>query len=73
MDGSGARALAARIRAGVKVGTTIVLDREELGSDLVVGDVGIVTEINHDGMVVAWERGFSRTIDPRVISFHTLA
>lgn len=41
--------------------------------ELRVGDRGVVREIEADGAVVVdWERGFSRAIDPRQSSFRTL-
>ena len=69
MDSLGARHLAARLRAGVKVGTTIMLDGDDVDSGLVAGDVGVVREITPDGMVVDWERGFSLSIDPEALPY----
>lgn len=72
MDTLGARHLAARLRAGVRVGTTIVLEADDHESGLVAGDKGIVNEINHEGVVVEWEKGFSLQIDPDVMPYHAL-
>ena len=64
MDTIGARHLAARLRAGVPVGTTIVLECDSAEAGLQAGDRGIVEEITPEGVVVEWERGFSLEIDP---------
>ena len=72
MDTIGARHLAARLRAGVPVGTTIVLDRDDSDAGLRAGDRGVVDEIRLDGVLVEWERGFSLTIDPEATPFHAL-
>jgi hypothetical protein len=72
MDTSGARHLAARLRAGVSVGTRIVLDADDAESGLVAGDRGMVDEITPDGVVVEWDRGFRLSIDPRAVSYHAL-
>ena len=53
MDTIGARHLAARLRAGVRVGTTIVLDSDDAQSGLMAGDRGVVDEITPDGVVVS--------------------
>jgi hypothetical protein len=73
MDTSGARHLAARLRAGVSVGTTIVLDADDVASGLVAGDRGLVDEITLDGVVVEWDRGFRLSIDPQALPYHALA
>jgi len=73
MDTSGARHLAARLRAGVSVGTTIVLDADDVASGLVAGDRGMVDEITPDGVVVEWDRGFRLSIDPQALPYHALA
>ena len=70
MDTSGARHLAARLRAGVSVGTTIVLDADDVASGLVAGDRGLVDEITLDGVVVEWDRGFRLSIDPQAMPYH---
>ena len=64
MDPAGARHLAARIRAGVRVGQIVEL-AESAGDSLRAGDRGIVRDISDDGnVVVAWERGFTQAVDP---------
>ena len=73
MDTIGARHLAARLRAGVRVGTTIVLERSDTESGLCAGDRGVVNEITPDGVVVEWDRGFSLVIDPEAMPYTTLA
>jgi hypothetical protein len=73
MDTTGARHLAARLRAGVSVGTTIVLDADDAQSGLLAGDRGVVDEITPDGVVVEWERGFRLSIDPQATRYHALA
>jgi hypothetical protein len=73
MDTLGARHLAARLRAGVSVGTRIALDRDDSDSGLCAGDRGVVSEITPDGVVVEWDKGFSLTVDPQVTSYHSLA
>ena len=73
MDTSGARHLAARLRAGVSVGTTIVLDADDAASGLVAGDRGMVDEITLEGVVVEWDRGFRLSIDPQAMPYHALA
>ena len=65
MDVAGARHLAARIRAGVRIGQWVELVGDASSSGLRAGDRGIVNAISDDGSVtVAWERGFSLAIDP---------
>ena len=75
MDANGARSLAARIRAGVSVGMRIELVddlRDESG--LCAGDRGVVERIDEDGLVVvSWDRGFARVIDPQLTSFRPFA
>jgi hypothetical protein len=73
MDAVGAQHLAARLRAGVRVGATIRLDDAVGDSDLVAGDVGVVKEITTDGVIVRWERGFTLSIEPQAVSFHALS
>ena len=72
MDSFGARHLAARLRAGVSVGTRIVLDADDTESGLVAGDRGIVDAITPEGVVVEWDRGFRLSIDPRATRYHAL-
>jgi hypothetical protein len=73
MDTLGARHLAARLRAGVKVGTTIVLDADDTAAGLHAGDRGIVCDITAEGVVVEWDRGFRLHVDPQVTPYHALA
>jgi hypothetical protein len=72
MDTEGARHLAARLRAGVPVGTTIVLEADALGSGLRAGDKGIVSAITLEAVVVEWERGFTLGIDPEQVPYRAL-
>ena len=72
MDTTGARHLAARLRAGVRVGTMIVLERDDTESGLCAGDRGVVHEITPDGVVVEWDRGFSLVIDPGAMPYSVL-
>jgi len=73
MDASGARLLAARIAAGVRVGSRIEL-LSASNADLRVGDVGVVCGIESGGdVVVEWERGFNSSINPRNTAFRALA
>ncbi|TML67195.1 MAG: DUF4314 domain-containing protein [Actinobacteria bacterium] len=75
VDVRGSRLLAARIRAGVRVGARIELvsvGDESCG--LQVGDCGVVREIADDGQVtVSWDRGFALEIDPEVNQYRRLA
>jgi uncharacterized protein DUF4314 len=75
MDTQGARMLAARIRAGVRVGTQIEFRRSEQSNDqLRPGDRGIVSDIADTGdIVVNWDRGFASEIDPDTTEFDTIA
>jgi hypothetical protein len=75
MDPTGARILAARIKAGVSVGTRIELVRDAGDeSGLCAGDRGTVEEIDVRGLVhVAWDRGFAVEIDPDQTPFRPLA
>jgi hypothetical protein len=70
MDSFGARHLAARLRAGVSVGTRIVLDADDTESGLIAGDRGIVDAITPEGVVVEWDRGFRLSIDPQAMPYH---
>ena len=73
MDASGARLLAARIAAGVRIGSRIELIADS-DTDLRAGDRGVVRGIDAGGVVVVeWERGFNRPIDPRSTAFRALA
>ena len=75
MDPTGARLLAARIKAGVSVGTRIELvDGACADAGLCAGDRGIVADINDRGLVrVVWDRGCTVEIDPDVTPFRPLA
>ncbi len=73
MDSLGARHLSARLRAGVRVGTLIELDCDDVESGLRAGDRGIVRAITLDGVVIEWDKGFSLNIDPQVMPYHSLA
>lgn len=75
MDANGARLLAARIRAGVAVGSRIELVATPSDdSGLCVGDRGIVDEIDERGfVVVSWDRGFASEIDPERTPIQPLA
>lgn len=73
MDATGARLLAARIAAGVRIGAVIELVADS-GSDLRAGDRGVVREFDATGaVVVEWDRGFDSAIDPRITPFRALA
>ncbi|MGH3079245.1 MAG: DUF4314 domain-containing protein [Gaiellaceae bacterium] len=75
MDPIGARLLAARIKAGVSVGTRIELVRDsDDDSGLCAGDRGIVEDIDVRGFVrVALDRGDAVEIDPERTPFRSLA
>jgi hypothetical protein len=75
MDPLGARLLAARIRAGVSVGTRIELVHDaDNASGLCAGDRGVVDEIDERGLVrVIWDRGDVVAIDPERTPFRPLA
>ena len=73
MDATGARLLAARIAAGVRIGAVIELIADS-GADLRAGDRGVVREFDATGaVIVEWERGFDSAIDPRLTPFRALA
>jgi hypothetical protein len=73
MDAKAAQLLAARIRAGVPIGSTIELV-DDFGDDLRAGDRGIVRDINIDGVIVVrWESGLTSELDPDEASFRKLA
>jgi hypothetical protein len=72
-DSIGARHLSARLRAGVRVGTEIELDCDDVESGLRAGDRGVVKAITLDGVVIEWDKGFSLHIDPQVTPYHALA
>jgi Domain of unknown function (DUF4314) len=75
MDARGSKLLAARIRAGVRVGARIELVVVgDAATGLEVGDCGVVREISDDGLVVvSWDRGFALEIDPDVNLYRRLA
>jgi Domain of unknown function (DUF4314) len=74
MDPLGARLLAARIRAGVSVGTRIELVRDDTESGVSQGDRGIVDGIDDAGNVsVVLDRGQVVHIDPDNTPFRPLA
>ena len=74
MDPLGARWLAARIRAGVSVGTRIELVGDDAVSGVSQGDRGVVNAIDDAGNVsVVLDRGCVVQIDPDVTPFRPLA
>jgi hypothetical protein len=75
MDPLGARLLAARIKAGVSVGTRIELVSDAAESaELCAGDRGVVQEIDDRGRVrVSWDRGCTVEIDPDDTPFRPVA
>ena len=75
MDPLGARLLAARIKAGVSVGTRIELVSDPAEStELCAGDRGVVQEIDDRGHVrVSWDRGVTVEIDPDHTPFRPIA
>jgi hypothetical protein len=74
MDSHGARVLAARIKAGVAVGTRVELVRDAEGSGLCAGDRGVVRDIDAYGRVhVVFDRGVAFEIDPDVTPIRPLA
>ncbi|MGH3132868.1 MAG: DUF4314 domain-containing protein [Gaiellaceae bacterium] len=75
MDPAGARLLAARIKAGVSIGTRIELvGVTEESSGLHPGDRGVVDDIDDHGHIrVVWDRGCVVQIDPEQTHFRPLA
>ena len=74
MDITGAQALAARIKAGVSVGSKIELVSDSSASGLQAGDRGVVLDITADGCVVAvFHDGRNVEIDPELTQYKTLA
>jgi Domain of unknown function (DUF4314) len=73
LDVQGARLLAARIRAGVRIGSQIEftgITHERLRP----GDRGVVKDIVETGdILVDWDRGFALQIDPDTTPFQPLA
>lgn len=73
MDSVGARLLAARIAAGVRIGSVIELVRDQ-DADLRAGDRGTVRGVSVDGRVsVQWENGPLGEIDPATTEFRAVA
>ena len=74
MDAIGARLLAARIAAGVRIGSVIeLMDDSDSDPDLRAGDRGVVRGIEAGGaVVVEWDRGFESAIDPRQSAYRSL-
>ena len=70
MDTLGARHLAARLRAGVRVGTEVELDGDDAESGLRAGDRGVVRAITLDGVLIDWDSGFSLLVDPQAMPYH---
>ena len=75
MDPTGARLLAARIKAGVSVGTRIELVADDTGTTgLCAGDRGVVDDISERGLVrVIWDSGIVADIDPDHTHYRSLA
>jgi hypothetical protein len=75
MDTQGARALAARLRAGVAIGARIELAADPNDdSGLHRGDRGVVDQIDDAGhLFIQWDRGFASEIDPETTPVNTLA
>jgi hypothetical protein len=58
MDANGARYLAARIKAGVGIGTRVELVSEGVDARLAAGDRGVVVRLDETGRVlVRWDGG----------------
>ena len=74
MDVLGAKMLAARISAGVRVGQVIELLRDSTQRPhLKLGDVGLVRGFSEEGhLVVQWSAGFVEEIDPSVETYEQL-
>lgn len=73
VDAEGALQLAARIRAGVRIGTVIEVLEDTSGGGLLPGDRGVVRAISPEGVVVDFERGFNLRIDPDLTHYRTAA
>jgi hypothetical protein len=75
MDAAGAKLIAARIRAGVRPGTTIELvNGGEGGAHLSPGVRGIVDSIGADGSVlVTFFDGVQAELDPDLVDFRCVA
>ena len=63
--------LAARIRAGVRIGQTIQLQSDSAEHpNLKRGDIGIVSGFSRDGnVVVTWDDGLVAILDPTLESY----
>ena len=74
MDVTGARILAARLEAGVGIGTMIELTSDSAeDSRLVPGDRGVVDELKQNGnIVVRWESGLKKEIHPSSSTYRAL-
>lgn len=70
----GAQLVAARIRAGVRVGRSIELLEDGLpGSTLVAGDRGLVVDVDSDGFVtIELEGGRRVSLHPDVTRYRPL-
>jgi len=68
MDVLGAKMLAARLRAGVRIGQVIeLLDDSSGDARLKRGDIGVVRGFSDGGLVVIqWSEGFVEEIDPSI-------
>lgn len=73
MDALGAIQLAARIKAGVKVGATIEVVHDSSDGRLQPGERGVVRAISPDGVLVVFERGFALEIDPELTLYRVAA
>lgn len=76
MDVLGAQCLAARIRAGVRIGSRIeILDPSTTDSSLMAGDRGEVRGFTAEGhVIVAFEDRFHTVeIDPELTQYRNLA
>jgi len=74
MDVLGASVLAARIRAGVRIGQMVELLRDsDTDGHRERGDLGLVTGFTVDGsVVVKWGGGAVSILDPAVDSYKAL-
>jgi hypothetical protein len=74
MDAVGALLLAARIAAGVRIGSVIeLMSDSDCDPDLRAGDRGVVRGIEAGGaVVVEWERGFESAIEPSHSAYRSL-
>lgn len=74
MDAAGARLIAARIRAGVRPGTSIqLIGRATLDAEIAAGSTGVVEDIAADGsLIVQFDSGFRAHLDPDVVAFRAI-